>query len=325
MKFLILCLLTLTLQLSAMDKIFGKGGASPRKEDKKEKEKSTSPTAERHKKEKEERPRTPRDDKQKHAADDLRDHKEKPGNRDAILTRVSERRRGSDVSPSPDPKSDSPSKGSPSPAKGTPSPLRASTLGKKRGSLSLDWADALKHTFRNDPEVKQAHAHMDDSIKKWKDGERAEEELAKMYEEAQLATPRTRRIMLCQIMTTPSGVSQTKVKVATDIYQPHYEEAKLAIYNLPGYISSNPSGDQLKIEANRFHKAFSAALAAYADSLLAAGPKREKHKCEYTAKKSPNSDLGKLWAEYKALKKKHSALKQYLEPEIYALPEPKKP
>lgn len=285
-------MLTFTLQLAAMDKIFVKMGGSPRKDEKKEKEeKTSSPGVERHKK----------------------DDKEKPLTRDVTLTRLTDRR-GSDVPASRETKSASPAKGSPSPA-------RPSTVGKKRGSL--DWTEAIKNTFVTDPAVKQTHAHMDASLKNWSEGERGEEELSKMYEEARLATPRTKRIILCQIMNTPSGVSLTKVKVATDIFEPHYKAASTALYNLPGYILSDKGGQMLKGEAQLFHKSYSAALAAYVDSLLAAAPKRERYICEKTAKKSPQSPLAKLWIEYKLIKKKHPEIIHLLEPEVYPLAEPK--
>ena len=314
MKVLILCMLAFTLQLAAMDKILGRMGGSPRKDEKKEKEeKAPSPRSERHKKDEKEKPKMPRDDKQKLALDNLKDEKQKPLSRDITLTRFADRR-------VPDTPASRETK-SASPAKGSPSPARPSTVGKKRGSL--DWTEAIKSTFVTDPAVKQTHAHMDASVKNWREGERGEEELNKMYEEARLATPRTKRIILCQIMNTPSGVSQTKVKVATDIYEPNYRTASTALYNLPGYILSDKGGQMLKGEAQLFHKAYSAALAAYVDSILAAAPKREKYMCEMTAKKSPQSPLAKLWIEYKELKKKHPAIKHLLEPEIYPLAEPK--
>lgn len=210
-----------------------------------------------------------------------------------------------------------------SPLKKDISPARANTVGKKRGSL--DWTEVLKSTFKSDSPTKQTHEQIHDSIKAWSEPNIQEEELAKLYEEAQFATPQMKKILLCQIMNSPLEVSPTKVKVATDIYKPFYEVAGLALYNLPGYISTNISGDQLRAEANNFHRAFGAALAAYVDSLLAEAPKRERYKCQETAMKSPHSPLQKLWTQYKEIKKKNPNLKQYLEPEIYPLPEAKKP
>lgn len=292
MKFLIVFLGIFTLQITAMDKIVKKAGSPRGKDEKKERE----------------RPKTPRDEKQKQAADNIKES-----------TRFAERR-ASDSPMIRESHSSSPlarESKSVSPLKSNPT--RPHTVGKR---ASLDWTEALKQVFVPDS---SKHTQVADSIKQWSGTDPVEEQLSKMYEDAQLATPRTRRIMLCQIMNTPIEVSQTKVKVATDIYKPHYEAAKLALYNLPGYISTNISGDQLRIEAHKFHQSFSAALAAYVDSLLAEAPKRERYKCEATARKSPSSPLCKLLMEYKELKKKHPGLKQFMEPEVYSIAEPKKP
>ena len=283
---LLIALSLLVAPLLAMDK----PGSSPRKDDK-------------HKKE--EKPKTPRDEKQKEKKEII--------SREITVTRFKDRRAS-------EPTNERVSK-SESPQKKEYSPARPSTLGKKRGSL--DWTDALKHVFISETDTAK-QTQVADSVRIWSTPNTAEEQLAKWYEDAQMATPRTRKIMLCQIMNTPVDVSVTKVKVATDIYKPHYEAASIALYNLPGYISTNISGDQLKIEANKFHDALSAAIAAYSDALLAEAPGRKKYVCENTAKKSPNSPIYQLIAQFEALKAKHPELKKYLDPEVYFLPPVKK-
>ena len=288
MKILIISLFAFSLQLDAMDKLF-KAGGSPRTKDEKKEEKASSPREERHKKDDKEKARIGKDDKQKVA-------------RDSTLTHVSDRRR-----------TEAPIQASKSvsPASHSASPVRASTVGK-RGSL--DWTSALHETVR--------HAHMDESVKKWSEKDAVEENLKKLFEEFSTADAKRQREIYCFIMGT-SLVSATKEAMASNFFEVSYKMATLALYNIPGYFSTNH--EEAIREINAFFTALFDAKEAYVNKLSAEAPRRNKWVCERVVLEDPNSPIVTLNAQLMALKLRFPQHSKDLEPEKFILPSLKKP
>lgn len=242
------------------------------------------------KKEKEEKSKLSHEEKQKRIAD----------------------RRGSEVPVSRETQSASPLKGS------SASPVRqkANTLGK-RGSL--DWSMAIQDTARQ--------IHMEESYKKWSEKDAAEESLKKLFEEFSSADAKRQQEIYCIVMRT-SVVSATKEAMASNFFDISHKIASLALYNIPGYFSTNVEGARTEIKT--FYKAIFDAKEAYINKLSAEASKRDKWTCEQVALKDPKSPIFKLLAQIEGLKLKYPQYAKDLEPEIFQLPEsriqdPKKP
>lgn len=195
-----------------------------------------------------------------------------------------------------------------SPAKGRP---RASTIGKR---ASLDWTEAIKET------IKQTHA--EESVKKWSQKDENEERLKKLFEEFSLADDKRKKEIYCTIMAT-SMVSPTKEAMASDFFKLNYKMANLALYNIPGYYSTNYEEARLEIKA--FYRALYEAKDAFVNQLSAEGPKRDKWQCEQVAMHDRNSPIVQLLAQLEALKQKYAEHAKDFDPELFILPEYKKP
>lgn len=281
---------------------------------------------------KDEKYKTSRDDKQKQTTDKLRD--EKPKTSKDIIIRETPQTRLKDRRASDAPERISKSE---SPQKKDGSPARASTVGKKRGSL--DWTDALKSTFigdssRNSQAIDSAkkpekdptdrHSRIFESIKLWSENDPIEEKLKELHERAQTATPRTRRVLLCEIMNTDTTVSKTKELIASNTFLKNYHVATLALYNIPGFISVK-NFEEIHLTAKQFHGALCAARAAYIDKLLSEAPKRERYECEKVANTSSNSPIVQLEKQFTALEKQYPEFKEELMIKMFTIPEFKKP
>lgn len=193
-----------------------------------------------------------------------------------------------------------------SPAKG-----RASTIGKR---ASLDWTEAIKET------IKQTHA--EESLKKWSQKDEKEERLQKLFEEFSQADDKRKKEIYCIIMAT-SVVSATKEAMASNFFKLNYKMASLALYNIPGYYSTNH--EEARHEIKAFYRALYEAKDAYVNQLSAEGPKRDKWQCEQIAMRDHHSPIVQLLAQLEALKQKHVEHAKDFEPELFALPEFKKP
>ncbi len=254
-------------------------------------------------KEEKDKPKTPREEKQKQVADSLKDDAHK---------RPSQRR-GSEIPPARETQSASPLKGSSS----SPARPKANTIGK-RGSL--DWSGlAIQET------VKQIH--IDESLKRWAERDAAEENLKKLFEEFSTADPKRQQEIYCIIMRAP-GVSGTKEAMASNFFEMSYKVASTALYNIPGYFSTNVEGAYPEIKT--FYNALYDAKEAYVNKLMAQAPKRNKWSCEQVALTDPGSPIFKLLAQIKALKNKYPQYEEDLGPEIFPLSvsriqDPKKP
>lgn len=290
MKILIISLLTFSLQLDAMEKLLNKVSGSPRKDEKKE-EKVSTLHEERHKKDDKEKTRIMRDDKQKTVQ------------RESVVAHAGDRRR-SEAFLSRDTKSASPTSHN-------ASPVRASTVGK-RGSL--DWTSSLNETVK--------HVHMNESLKKWSEKDAIEENLRKLFEEFNSADVKRQREIYCFVMGT-SLVSATKEAMASNFFDVSYKMATLALYNIPGYFSTNH--EEAIREINTFFTALFDAKEAYVNKLSAEAPRRNKWVCERVVLNDPNSPINILNAQLVALKLRYPQYSKDLEPEKFILPTLKKP
>lgn len=243
-------------------------------------------------KDEKEKPKTPRDDKQKNVSDSIKDDKQKHPSQ----------RRGSELPVSRETHVPASSKAN----SASPARPRAHTIGK-RGSL--DWSGlAIQETVRQ--------IHIDESLKRWSEKDANEENLKKLFEEFSTADPKRQKEIYCIVMRTP-GVSGTKEAMASNFFDVSYKVASLALYNIPGYFSTNVEGARTEIKT--FYEALYDAKEAYTHKLSAEAPKRNKWSCEQVALTDPNSPIYKLLSQIKALKAKYPQYERDLEPETFAL------
>lgn len=222
---------------------------------------------------------------------------------------ILDKKHGSDIySSNRTTKSESPQKGS--------SPLRANTVGKKRGSL--DYNPSLSESLKQ--------MHLADVVKSWSEKDPIEDRLERLWNEAQdpHITAERQRVLYCEIMNTPSGVSRTKERLATIMFLASYKTADACLYNIPGYYQVK-NYEEARLEIGRLYAALYAAKEHYIDKLAVEVPKREKYVCEKVVCESPQSPIVQLKKRIEEVKLKLPDHAKDFEIKSFELAEFKKP